>query len=67
MNNKLEQENLSQLFEEDSGQVSESIIIDTMDMMDSQDVDDLDESFSTDDSDGSSHVSKNSFAYATLS
>ena len=67
MNNKLEQENLSQLFEEDSGQVSESIIIDTMDMIDSQDVDDLDESFSTDDSDGSSHVSKNSFAYATLS
>ena len=57
----------SQLFEEEDGHVSESIIIDAMDMMDSLDVDDsddLDESF---DSDASSHISKSSCAYATLS
>ena len=57
----------SQLFEEEDGHISESIIIDAMDMMDSLDVDDsddLDESF---DSDASYHTSKRSCAYATLS
>jgi len=53
--------------EEEDGHVSENIIIDAMDMMDSLDIDysdDLDESF---DSDASSHISKSSCAYATLS
>jgi len=66
-NNKVEQGNSSHFFEGENEQVSENNIIDAMDLMDSLDLDDLDESITTDDSDASSHVSKSSHAYATLS